>query len=173
MDYKKQISSISDSIFNFLENNDKLNKTLFKTETLRNLKVYRRNLFFNSYQRLKEDYKGTYTHLGNENFRFLVRKYLIENKITSPNINIFSQNFAVFLKTTFDFHQDKLLEPISSLDLLNKHEYSKFISVPKGTFEYWYHLISVKVVTKDTIDFNNTEIVSSEIDPSGRSLKTI
>lgn len=121
MNYSDQLSLLSQSIFNFTEKPPDGLSDLVETESLSRIRIYQKNLFFGAYSILAEDYVNVQKHLEYDNFKFLVRKYLLENGIQSPNIFEFSKGFINFLKATEGFHQDPLLSLLAQLDWAVSH----------------------------------------------------
>ncbi len=174
MTYSEHLNKVSQSILNFNQSLHDNLQEIIQSKSIANISIYRKNLFFGAFNNLTTDYVGLRSHLGNNNFKFLVRKYLLESKIKSPNIFDFSKYFSIFLLNTFDFHKDDLLTHLARLDLLYQYgevNKSQTIRVTTGVFAYWSGLINKVDNLSPQIDKNSQEEVIVFDDNGERCLK--
>ena len=118
MKYSEQLDIISQCIYNF---NEELPNELEELVKSGSIKVYQKNLFFGVYKILNEDFEALKNYLGLENFRFLARKYLLENNIQTPNMIEYSIQFVGYLEQIYDFHQDDQIVPLAKKNVLEQY----------------------------------------------------
>ena len=160
MEYKDQLALLSQSILNFQDAPSEPLMDILEGAKSKGLKVYQRNLFFLVYNRLREDYPATALHLGEDNFRFIVRKYLLEKQIQDPDISQFSRSFVPYMELTFEFHQDALLSPLARLDRLYTFgPENEKCQVYQGVFLYWAQLMGGEESIHIDVDTSQLEEV--------------
>ena len=168
MSYKETIDMLSNAIINFDCDINPGLVSLIDNRSFDRIRVYRKNYFFGAYESLSQDFEGLKSHCEEDNFKFLVRDFLLKNKIRSLNINDLSEAFVAYLDTSLTLHQDSILTPLAVVDLLyNNGQFRNFtqVNVPFGTFDYWCFLNEQKD-SYDKIDLNQSETITV-IDENG------
>ncbi len=128
---------------------------ILSEDSISNLKVYKKNYMNHVFNILSGDFPALKKYLGENNFYFFARKYLIEVGIQSPSIAELSRAFKVYLVGLHSLHEDDLIEDIVKIDLLWSQSYPQEIEVSSGALEFWQELISgdksEKVINLDVL----------------------
>ena len=103
MEYKDILKRFSSSIFKLNKKNHKDLIGIITPESLININIYQRNLFGGLFKSFSIDFTVTKTYVGENNFRFLVKEYILKKDLVSPNILEASSGFIKFLQEAF-FH---------------------------------------------------------------------
>ena len=160
MDYKTQISVFSASVLHLGTEEDDGIGSLLTPETADRINIYRNNLFFGALKRLTEDFPGTCLYLGENNFQFFVRKYLLDRPLKSPNLMDLSRGFVPFLSDNQDIHQDDFVSSFGAIDLLWSHgQDGDSCTIATGVFSYWHRICTEQSGDDLAVDFGSTEIV--------------
>ncbi len=148
MNYREQLNRFSDSVFSIGMKSKYSDVSEFvEDKTLVRMSVYRNNLLVGLIDRLSEDFVAVKNYLGENNFRFFVRNYLIERSITSPNINDVSKDFPGFLATQEQLADDKYIADLARIDLFYSYEHDteKTLELTKGMTNFWQQLCDDEV----------------------------
>lgn len=143
MDYRSQLQLLSESILDFDSKESNLEE-IIEASSIHRLTIYRKNYFYLSYEILTGDFPATFKYIGDNNFRFLVKKFLNNEGISSPCIFDLPVGFQKFLLEGNEIHNDDLLDEISAIDLMWSHGLSDKIEVSSGMLEYWQGLMTGK-----------------------------
>ena len=160
MKYREILKSLSENIFQ-QDRPISFNDISFITsETQSHIQIYRRNLFGLLIKSFSEDFPATLRCLGENNFYFLVRSFLLEKKIDEINIHNLSQKFCDFLKEKEEIHQDELLEYIAKLDLFwsqQEYDLENGLVLPVGIAQLWGRLLEDEDCHDLIIDLDRTQ----------------
>ena len=168
--YKEQLDLFSEAVFR-LKSLDESTTAILKDQPFDGMAVYHNNLLYGSIDRLQDDFQVTYAYLEDNNFRFLVRKFLLEERITSANIVDQARGFSVFLEAQKPFHQDEILPLFAQIDLLMTHGHvGEKIQVPKGAFLMWSHLLKGKEAYHLQVDLSQMETVKVVVKDNTKAL---
>jgi len=110
-------------------------------DSVKNMRVYKNNIFNLVVSQLKKDYVATEVHLGESNFIYFARKMYLKSQIKSPNINMFLRKFASFLKEQEELSEDRLTVEVAQVDYLWSYKGADIV-LAKGIFKYWSSLIN-------------------------------
>lgn len=145
MNYKETLDLISRDIWTLVPGQNQL------ISNADNLSIYQRNLFGGIIKSFSNDFKVLKLYLGDDNFTFFVRKFILDVKVNSLKLSEVSLAFPNFLENNIDIHQDELIKPLAQIDRLwSSNTQSRSIDVPFGMTLYWSKLES-KLDTKDII----------------------
>ena len=161
MSYKEAINLLSNAILNFDQELDPNLLNFLDKGTQDRIRVYRKNYFFGAFESLSDDFECLKAHCESDNFRYLVRDFLLKNKIRCINIEDLSINFISYLDKAYDLHQDAILVPLAAIDLLYRDGHFQNqtkINLPRGVFDYWCYL-SKQTDTYENIDLENFETI--------------
>jgi len=159
MTYESTLQQISQAIFDLSGENQQHLSTFLNESSLKNVSIYQRNLMGNLIRSLSEDFPTTKKYLGESNFNYFLRQYLLENKIDTPVIFDISKTFPAFLEKHYETHQDDLVEYIAKLDLLWLRDHTVNIEVPSGMTTYWNRLGADEDCHDITLSFEQYERV--------------
>lgn len=161
MEYKEALDSISKDIIGLGTEDTNFSKSLLTIDSIENLNIYRRNLFGGILKSLSEDFVVVHKYLGDDNFSFFVRQFLIDVGVKSISFSEISSLFPDFLLKSFDIHQDDLVKPLADMDLIwSSGKYNTSIKVPFGISLYWSCLESDKATKDVLINLDKNETVS-------------
>ena len=106
-----------------LENIDELAQELTKTPSRnpksrreQGLNVYRMNYLFSHIDMLGENFAASRNVLGDQNFKFFGREYLIANPPSDPNIEQFGSTFAEFLAQREELQEVPYVAEVAKID---------------------------------------------------------
>lgn len=148
MNYREQLKRFSNSVFSIGINSQDTDVSKFvEDKHLARMSVYRNNLLIGLIDRLSEDFIAVKNYLGENNFRFFVRNYLIERSITSPNISDVSKEFPDFLISQEQLADDKYIADLARIDLFYSYEHDteKTLELTKGITNFWQQLVDDEV----------------------------
>jgi len=159
MSYKDYLTQISQAILKFDTDSSGLNN-IINEDTLQRFRIYKSNYFNHCQSILAGDLPALHKYLGENNFNFFVRKFLLEEGVNSAAIFELSEQFKVFIINSHDIHKDDLIEDIAKIDLLCSHSLQKKISVVSGALEFWQELM---YGLKSDKEINLSKLVNLEI----------
>ncbi len=116
MSYKKQISLMSQVVFSLGEQDrSQLDGVVLRSD-LKNMDAYWSNLLYGFTSKFKKDLQGVHSHLGDSNFTFLVREFILERGLVTHSYKLNLRGFFEFLKFYEQTHDDDFLISLCELD---------------------------------------------------------
>ena len=137
--YFKTLKLLSQSIYDLGNPHENTLNHLLSPSSKDRIKIYQRHLFGNIYNVLSQDFIGCLRYLAYNNFRFLVKEFIVECSIKSANIFDSSKEFKDFIHTT-PIHQDPTLPYLADLDYFWSYAPShvgQTLMVPKNITPFW------------------------------------
>ena len=163
MNYSKQLTLLSGYIQQLQSNSKDEVFEIIDPHKLSELNIYQKNLFGLIYSQIGDYYPVTQKYLGVNNFKFLIRQFIISGSHNSLTLDIVSANFVGFLEKMHTTHQDDLVVDIAKVDWLWSNCVEKKILTAKGILSYWLALSESKETDQIIIDFNLNENISLKI----------
>ncbi|WP_207912356.1 putative DNA-binding domain-containing protein [Pseudobacteriovorax antillogorgiicola] len=126
------------------------------------LHPYIQNYLFNHLDALKEAFPATYRFLGENNFKYFGRLYLLDNPPGKANIDLYGEDFPEFLGKQDEFREMVYLKDIAAIDYLwflqNTEEAT--VRVADGTLNLWRGLVDEVELEEIEIDTNQPVDIS-------------
>lgn len=124
------------------------------------LSVYQNNFLFGLIDCLKNTFPSILFLLGDDNFKFFARKFIISNPGDQPDKNMYGLDFSEFIGQQQELSECFYLKEIGQLDRIwflkevgEQHLYSL------GVLDLWQKINSLNIVKKVDIDQNKRERV--------------
>lgn len=135
---------------------------IIEEDKINGLYVYRMNYLFGLIDALKGKFATIHILLGEENFNFFARKYIINHPSRQENIDLYGDNFHLFLSTQNELIELFYLEDLGRLDLLwfwGRQGDKKSTHVASGLYHLWENLSNGVHIENIEIDMNKTETI--------------
>ena len=160
-----EIQELSQAI---LKNHD---CSLLTPETKNHLAIYQKNYLINLVDSLLHKFCSTVKLLGQNNFKFFAKSFVLANPSLSANIDDYGLGFPEFLGSREELVDISYVEHLARLDgfYFSAHQNGEYIVLPKGILEIWDMLTHDKEPKPVEIDDSMEKIILN-IGPSGTSL---
>jgi len=153
MEYKNVLDLLSENILSLKGSNESLSPII--SNGLDNMKVYKNNYLQLCFSNFSKDFPATKKHVGDNNFLFLTRTFLLDKGLKSANIFNSSEEFLFYLKSLDICKEDELLADLALIDFLWAYGKINEIKITHGLLQYWEELVSDK---KSTNKINLTKM---------------
>lgn len=143
-DYLKSLQLLSRAIYDLGSSHSNSLGELLTQDTLPRIEVYQRHLFGNIYNVLSQDFPILEKYISYNNFRFLIKEFILGHHIKSANIFASSKQFKSFLKRSFAIHRDDMVPYLAELDYFWSYAPSHIgqtLSLPEGVLTLWQSLL--------------------------------
>lgn len=135
---------------------------LIRPETSGGLYVYRMNYLFGHIDALAGKFASLKILLGEENFNFFARKYILTQPSIRENIDCYGEDFHQFLHQCSELEDIFYIQELGKLDLLwfwGRYHEVKSVDVAKGVYFIWEAICENSELKKQEVDMDSTETV--------------
>jgi len=155
--YKDLLDQVSTEIFSLNTKERGGLEKIIEERYVDNFQIYQNNLFYFLNDKIQDQLIGTYLHMGQDNFRFFIRKFILDRGVSSIIINEVLLSFTDYLKKSFHIHDDKMLESLINIDLIWNGLAAMNNWVVEGSLVYWQGLVENLELDEIKVDFDQEE----------------
>lgn len=137
-----------------------------KESTRKNFSVYQNNFLFSLIDLLATKFEVTSIVLGENNFKFFSRLFILETPSTSTNLDEYGDSFPEFIKSRTEVADLYFLEDLAKIDLLWFHSFDlpDCIHVKKGSLNLWNEIRNKEEIEKITVNKKILETIQIVLD---------
>ena len=163
-----KISAIHELSHAILKNHD---CDLLTDQTRGHLGIYQKHYILNLVESLQSKFIATVKLLGEGNFKFFAKGYVLSTPSESPNIDDYGKSLPEFLGEQIELANIGYIKDLAKLDWFYfvAHENGEFVVLPKGILEVWDLLAHDKKARPVEVSGVSEKIIF-HLSPSGVSM---
>jgi hypothetical protein len=133
--------------------------------------AYQNNYLYSHLTALKNHFPTILIFLGDNNFNFLARRYIVENPSRDSSIDVYGQSFPQFLGQQKEVSETIYILDLANLDYLFTTSFLKQseVSVYKNSFLLWSRIKNHQPIENIEISTSTKERVVTRLDNEGNS----
>lgn len=133
-----------------------------------NIIAYRTTYLYSLLEALARRYPTIEIFIGEANFRYLGKQYIAEYPSQNSNIDLYGENFPVFIRTRKELCDYPYIGDLAAIDdVLYRQDPVFQVLIAKGTMAVWEALQTDNIPKQIAIDPDSYERVNYIVDSDG------
>ncbi|OUR99660.1 hypothetical protein A9Q84_01155 [Halobacteriovorax marinus] len=133
---------------------------VLKDTTSSNMKYYKNNYLYNHLDHLGNAYKAVKVILGEGNFQYFARLFLLSTPPKMTDMNQYGAGFSEFLGERAELENIQYLFQIARLDWFWFAQTEDEISIPQGIYQLWNAFLDGSDISEIEVDETIIEKIS-------------